>query len=657
MNRSFASRLAAGFVAAAVLALPCALLAADDIHLLEEQAMQAAVARVAPAVVKIETVGGLEKVGEMLVGTGPTTGVVVTPDGYILSSAFNFIQQPSSILVTLANGTRHSAKRVSTDHSRLLVLLKIESDKPLPAAEAVPDAEIAVGAWSIAVGRTYEGTEPNVSVGIVSAVKRIWGKAIQTDAKISPSNYGGPLVDIRGRVQGILTPMSPQSADEVAGVEWYDSGIGFAVPLADMLTVLPRLQQGDLHAGILGINLRGKDIFADPPIIAAARPNSPAYDAGLKADDKVVEFAGQAVVRQSQLKQLVGPLYAGDKVTLVALRGEERIERELELIAKLEPYVHPFLGLLPRRDGAGVGIPIRFVYPGSPADEAGVQPGDVLTAVGDQKIETYATLLEKLAPLAAGDTATFIFQRGADERNVELKLAALPEEVPAELPEARQSAPPADGERPATGRIALKLPESAAEAIAYVPTAYDPAVPQGIVLWLNAGGAYSDEEATAAVERWQAHCDRDGLILLAPRSLDGGKWDPAKDAPDIRKHLDQLAATYRIDPARVVAVGQTGGAAMAYYLAMNHRDLFRGVASLDAPPNGTIAENEPIYRLAFWTARSEAAPAVKVLDAGIKRLRDLKYPVTVLELGESPRDLSADEFAGLIRWVDTLDAF
>ena len=76
-------------------------------------------------------------------------------------------------------------------------------------------------------------SQPNVSVGIVSALDRIWGKAIQTDAKISPNNYGGPLVDIAGRVLGVLVPMSPDGSGEVAGVEWYDSGIGFAVPLED----------------------------------------------------------------------------------------------------------------------------------------------------------------------------------------------------------------------------------------------------------------------------------------------------------------------------------------------------------------------------------------------------------------------------------------
>ena len=73
-----------------------------------------------------------------------------------------------------------------------------------------------------------------MTVGIVSAAGRMFGKVIQTDADVSLANYGGPLVDIRGRVLGVIVPMAPQGASEVAGVEWYDSGIGFAVPLAGL---------------------------------------------------------------------------------------------------------------------------------------------------------------------------------------------------------------------------------------------------------------------------------------------------------------------------------------------------------------------------------------------------------------------------------------
>ena len=121
----------------------------------------------------------------------------------------------------------------------------------------------AWGNGAIAVGRTFRARDrPNMSVGVLSAVGRIWGKAMQTDAAVSPNNYGGPLVDIRGRVLGVLVPLSPQSADEMAGVEWYDSGIGFAIPPSTSATSCPRLKQGhDLYAGLAGFNLKLRDLF------------------------------------------------------------------------------------------------------------------------------------------------------------------------------------------------------------------------------------------------------------------------------------------------------------------------------------------------------------------------------------------------------------
>ena len=110
----------------------------------------------------------------------------------------------------------------------MLTLLKIEADGLTPL-EAVPKEEIFVGQWSIALGRTYENSFPNISVGIISAVGRIWGRAVQTDAKVSPVNYGGPLVDVTGRCLGILVPLQPDDTGETAGVDWYDGGIGFAI--------------------------------------------------------------------------------------------------------------------------------------------------------------------------------------------------------------------------------------------------------------------------------------------------------------------------------------------------------------------------------------------------------------------------------------------
>ena len=303
-----------------------------DLPSLEEQAMQAAVARVAPSVVRIETVGGLDRVGQVLVGTGPTTGLIVSSDGYVVSSAFNFAQRPASILVILPDGSPAPAKLVATDHSRMITLLKVDVEEPLPTPEIVPRDAINVGQWAVAVGRTFPGDSPNISVGIISAKNRIWNKAIQTDAKISPSNYGGPLIDLFGRVIGVLVPLSPSGTGELAGVQWYDSGIGFAIPLEHIQSVLPRLQTGkDLYTGLLGVSLRGKEPLRGPVVLATSFPNSPAATAGLIAGDRIVEVDGAEVRWQNHLFQQLKSKYAGDTVHLVVLRDDERLEFEVEL--------------------------------------------------------------------------------------------------------------------------------------------------------------------------------------------------------------------------------------------------------------------------------------------------------------------------------------
>ncbi len=257
----------------------------------------------------------------------------MSADGYLVASAFRFLSHPDSVLAQLADGSRKPVRVIATDHSRLLTLLKIEPERPLSVPEVAPAAEVRVGEWAIAVGRTYEGDVPNVAVGVVSALDRIWGKAIQTDAAISPSNYGGPLVDIRGRVLGIVTPMSPESGDELAGYEWYNSGIGFAVPMRDVQAILPRLKEGkDLHAGLLGVRFAGGGSMLETPVIEVVQADSPGAKAGLKAGDRISAVAGHATGRLADLRTQLAQFYAGDRVRLTVVREGKPVEAEVELV-------------------------------------------------------------------------------------------------------------------------------------------------------------------------------------------------------------------------------------------------------------------------------------------------------------------------------------
>ena len=630
----------------------CAVSNAEDLNQLEEQAMQQAVANIAPAVVRIETLGGLERIGRLLVGTGPTTGLVVSQDGYIISSAFNFIQQPTSILVTLPGGKSVSARMVARDHSRMLVLLKVDTDQPLTVPPAAPRAEMVVGQWAIAMGRALDPQHPNLSVGIISATHRIWGRAIQTDAKISPHNYGGPLVDIQGRVLGLLVPLSPHARSEVAGAEWYDSGIGFAIPLEDIFAHLEKLKTGkDLHPGVLGITLKGNDIYSLPAEIATCHPRGPAALAQLKPGDTIVEVDGMPIQRQAELKHLLGIRYAGEEVSLVVLRNEQRIESVVELADQLQPYEHPFLGILPMRDADGVVV--RYVYPGSPADKGGIERADQIVRLAGQPVPDARALREALANMPNREDVEIQFRRGDRTETSQVTLGFISPEIPPQLPPARSAQPDPAGESPPRGVIPIKVPETANKCFAYVPDTYQPDVPHGLILWLHEPGGFDEDRLR---KRWDQICRDRQLILLSPASSDPDKWH-VTEIGFILKVLEEVLDRYEVDRNRIVVHGYQAGGTMAYLVGFTDPDRFRGIAAVDAPlprrarPPGT----DPLRRILIYTTIAKQSPLKQRISDGIDRLKQLRYPVTVIDQGASARHLDADELRKLARWIDSLD--
>jgi serine protease Do len=623
----------------------------DDTDEQEQAAFREAVQRVAPSVVQIETVGGMEKVDKVLFGAGPTTGLIVEADGAIVSSAFNFARKPTSILVRLPGGERKPARLVATDHSRMLVLLKIETDKELPVCEIAPRREMRVGQWTIAVGRTFDAEQPNMAVGILSALDRVWGKAVQTDAAVSPNNYGGPLVDVRGRVMGILVPLSPDAASAVAGMEWYDSGIGFAVPMEHVQQVLPRLKKGeDLYPGVMGVTLKAANPVTAEPVVATCRPKSPASAAGLKAGDRIVEIDGRPITRGSQLKEEIGRRYAGDKMRLTVLRGKDRVECEIELVAKLEPFRHGFLGILPMRMAEDVGVTVRYVYPKSPAAEAGIAAGDVVVSLGGKPVQSRVELMEAVGSLEPGNAVELEVRRGDVVRQLKIVLAPLPEELPpAVLPPAQASDAKPSG--PVVGATRWKLPEYANEVWAYVPGVSTSNAPQGVVIWLHGPGGFDWKRLLAD---WKLLCDRHGLILLAPKSSMPGRW-MAGDVALIDRLLLEAAAKYNVDPSRVVVHGYQDGAALAFLSAFHNRDAIRAVAAVEAAPPGSPPDNDPLRRLAVYVASAHKSPTAGQMQPALQGMREMKIPVVVKGLGATPRYLNAAELAELVRWIDTLD--
>ena len=634
-------------------------ISAADLNELEEQAMRNAVVRVAPSVVRIQTVGGVDRVGEVQLGRGPSTGLVVSAEGHIISSAFNFARKPTAIFVHAADGTRLAAKLVATDHSRSLVLLKVdlpEDGGKLEVPAEVPLSEIRVGAWAIAAGRTLGEDEPNISVGIISATGRIWSKAVQTDAKVSPANYGGPLLDIRGRVIGVLVPLSPQATHELAGAEWYDSGIGFAVPLEDIKKVLPRLIAGeDLYRGLLGISLKGKDQFGALPVIAATQPKSPAHEAGLKTGDRILKANGIPVVNQAQFMHIVGPLYAGEKVKLVVLRDKKEIEAEVELTDKLEPYAHPFLGILLRRDeGEKPGVVVRHVFAESPAEAAGIEPGDRITQVGDKKVKSRDEIYGVLAGYGPENEVRIKWTRDEEDKGFVATLAKLPETIAEELPPARTARDmPKDLERPQVGRFEVKLPEFKNKCVAYVPENYDPEASYGVVVWLHAPGRFNEKRL---LERWKEHCDKSDLILLAPQASDRTKWSSG-EVEFVVRALIEIRKSYSVDNTRVVAHGYQGGGAMAFLVGSSRMSQVHGIAAVDAAIPRTIKPQplNPLARAAIYMAYEDKGPTTSRIKNLIQELRKLNYPVTERALGAETRYLNSGEISELVRWIDALD--
>ena len=629
---------------------------AANLESLEEQAFKEASAVVAPSVVRIQTVGGLDRVGRVLTGTAATTGVVVSADGYVISSAFNFASRPASVLVTLADGRRFPAKIIANDRSRMLTLLKIEAEG-LSVPRVAPRDGFRVGQWAIAMGRTYESPLPNLSVGIISALDRIWGRALQTDAKISPANYGGPLVDIRGQVIGVLVPLSQRQAGRTAGVEWYDSGIGFAIPMADILGTLPRLKTGtDLLPGLMGITLRAGNVYASAAIIDRVRFNSPAEKAGLQPGDVIANVDGQPIRRLVQVRNALGNKYAGDTISVVVRRGEKSVEQKIQLIGKLEPYTPTFLGILParRKQGeAATGVVVRGILPESPAAMAMIRPGDTVVQLDDTAVTDSAGLFDAISRRRVGADVTVHVDRNGARQKISAKLAVLPTQVPAVLESQIIAAPePKPADLPTIGRFNKDLAGHDNNFWGFVPETYNPAHGYGLVVWIHPG---SDTMEADIYDLWKPICEQRGLILVGPRAKELAGWN-LNEAGFIEALVKEMQQKYNIDDQRIVLHGYSNGCRFAYHLAFKYRTLFRGVAASSEPLKVIPPENRPDLRLQFFLSCGDKDNLYRRVQQTRGRLAAMKFPVTLsTESGlghEYPTLPVLDEIG---RWIDLLD--
>ena len=677
---------------------------ADNINDATEAAMKTATRVAAPWVAKIETSGGQEVVAGVgrggrpgpgvRKGVGPTTGMVVGKDGYIISSAFNFANNPTDVFVSVPGHPRMVATIVANDTTRMLTLLKVNLDG-LSVPKAFPEDQVRVGQWALALGRALDpdiSETPSVSVGIVSAVGRVWGKAIQTDAKISPTNYGGPLVAIDGRVIGVLVPASPQGEGETAGVEWYDSGIGFAIPTNDVFAAFERMKGGnDLRRGLLGITPKqSEELYNLPMVIGTVASDSAAEKAGIKSDDTITAVDDTTIRNFSDLRHALGTKYEGDTVRVTVERDGKSVDIGMvTLSGQVQAYVAPFLGILPMRDDTEPGVEIRYVYPDSPAAKAGLAAGDriaklgppgalpslpkgarrpgvaVMTPVKDRDQLTAAiSRLKSGAELKvevkrkAGKTESMTFKIGT-------LTDALPDTLP--LPSSVNTRPVGDKKDPKPADEEVNNDEAEIEAglstkthgalgreyWMYVPHSYEKSVSHGLILWLHDAGK-GGKDADDMADFWGPFCERHHFVIVAPKSRNEG-W-VASESEDVVQILNDVIEEYNVDRKRVVAHGLGVGGQMAYYLGFHARDLIRGVATsgaaLNNPPKDTVA-TQP---LAFFIVAGKKDPLLPAIEEGKTKLEEKQFPVLFRAIPEFGKEyLTLPVMRELQRWMDTLD--
>ena len=677
---------------------------ADDGNGRDEAALKRAAAAVGPSVVKIETSGGTDTLGAgparpgqgppLRRGTGPTTGLVVGANGYVISSAFNFANKPSGIFVTVPGRPRLVAKQVATDTTRMLTLLKVEA-AGLPVPVGVPAGEVRIGQWAVALGRALDPDvleAPSMSVGIVSSVGRMNGKALQCDAKVSPVNYGGPLVAVDGRVFGVLVPASPQGDSATAGVEWYDSGIGFAIPFADVLAAADRLKPGkDLTRGLLGVTPAGDDDPYNAAAVVDVAEGGAADLAGVQAGDTVTEIDGRSVRNFFDIQQILGPKYAGDAVAVAVTRAGKPVGfKAVTLAGSVPAPAAGFLGVLPVRDDPDIGVAVRFVYPNSPAAAAKLAAGDRILKAGPAKLPPVppegfdpmppvvgrAGLAAVVGRTAAGTELKLEVKKAATGKTetVTVKLAGPTDDLPKELPlassagralepaavpgrpAAKKPAKPADrADKPGeVGVLKRTNPTLGRETWLFVPDNYDKNVAHGVIVWFHRGPAGTkDADDLAAI--FGGFCADNHFILVGPKSKSPDGWRPS-ETEEVVQDVQRLLAEYTVDRARVVAHGMGDGGQMAVYVGFAARDLVRGVAVTGATLGSQPRDPVPGKPLSFFIVGGEQDPLVKDIAAAKPALEDKKYPVVYRQLKEFGKEYLLDTtLAELMVWLDSLD--
>ena len=366
------------------------------------------------------------------------SGILISKDGEILTS-YHVVKNADAIKVKLADQSEYEARLVGKDDRTDLALIKVrKTNVPLPFARLGTSSQLDVGDWVMAIGNPF-GLEHTVTAGIVSAKGRVIGAGpydnfIQTDASINPGNSGGPLINAVGEVVGVNSAIFSQSGGNV--------GIGFAIPIDLAKKIADQLRKsGKVVRGWLGIraqavspqvaSLSGLSHFAgEIQTVTEVTENSPAAEAGIRVGDVIVEFNGKPLSKNPDLRTMIADTAPGQKTTLKIVRekleriasvrigelpddsdaGQQIEVRDPELglrVQRITPETSRRLGLSSIK-----GVLVLEVQAGSPAEQVGVEPADVIREVNQKPVNNVKDFERAVRQGRRGERILLLVQRG-----------------------------------------------------------------------------------------------------------------------------------------------------------------------------------------------------------------------------------------------------
>jgi serine protease Do len=381
-------------------------------------------------------------------GQGAGSGVIVSPDGYVLTND-HVVNGAKEITVTLPDNREFTGKVIGLDPQTDIAVIKIEG-KDLPYIPWGNSADLRVGEYVLAVGNPF-GLNSTVTLGIVSALGRggmgitQYEDFIQTDAAINPGNSGGALVNTKGELIGINTAIFSQSGGY--------QGVGFAVPtnlakpVFQSLVSTGKVVRGFLGVGIQAVTTDLAESFhlneSQGALVTNVVPGSPADEAGLKRGDVIVEYQGKPVLDPRNLQHHVIRTAIGTKVEMVVIRDGKKqtlkakireqdtstqvaqasqVEEEGPLagvaVQNLNPSMAERLGL--QKDVNGVVV--TDVAPESHAARAGLAEGDIISEINRKPIRSEEDFKNLSINLKDNSSALVFIHRGEGALYLSIKV-------------------------------------------------------------------------------------------------------------------------------------------------------------------------------------------------------------------------------------------